>query len=114
MEAESRAVMRFFGSVSTIDQALIAESDHHYDGEIAFFAIAAVARGQGLGRRLFTSARQYLRKRGVDNCYLFTDTSCNYPFYEHVGLTRRASRNRTMKVGDEQSTMTFFLYDFEP
>lgn len=112
--AESRAIMHFFGDVSTIDQTLLAESGRSYDGEITFFAIDATARGQGLGRRLFGAARQYLHEQGIQNCYLFTDTSCNYPFYEHLGLTRRAAHSRTLHAGGEAAEMTFFLYDFEP
>ena len=54
----------------------------------------------------------YMKSRGISAFYLFTDTSCNYPFYEHLGLTRRCEKKQVVDVKGEQGEMTFFLYDY--
>lgn len=111
---EGRKVMNIFSSVQTVDNQLLKDAGNAYDGEIAFFALSPNARGKGLGRRLFQRARHALRTEGVRTCFLFTDTTCNYPFYEHLGLIRRAERTRTLPIDGEYATMSFFLYDFQP
>ena len=108
---EGRHTLRLFSDIQGIDKALLAQTGKTYDGEIAFFALSASARGKGLGRRLFASAINALRQSGVTSCYLFTDTSCNYGFYEHLGMTRRAQHTRRFTVNGEDATMTFFIYD---
>ncbi|MEI3361403.1 MAG: hypothetical protein V8R75_01865 [Oscillospiraceae bacterium] len=56
-------------------------------------------------------AVEYLRSQNIREFYLFTDTSCHYPFYEHLGMTRRCELQDTMQVAGESEAMTFFLYD---
>ena len=109
---EGREVMQIFADVHHVDDHLLASCSRHYDSEIVFFAISGHMRGQGLGRRLFGHAAQHLREKGRQHCFLFTDTSCNYAFYEHLGLTRRAEKALTLNVQGERATMCFFLYDF--
>ena len=67
---------------------------------------------KGLGRKLFQTVVDYMKSRGTSAFYLFTDTSCNYPFYEHLGLTRRCEKKQVVDVKGEQGEMTFFLYDY--
>ena len=81
-------------------------------GEVTFFAIHEKCRGKGLGRKLFQTVVDYMKSRGISAFYLFTDTSCNYPFYEHLGLTRRCEKKQVVDVKGEQGEMTFFLYDY--
>ena len=54
-----------------------------------------------------------MRLDGLHNFYLFTDTSCNWQFYEHLGLTRRAERSQTLNVDGDRVEMTFFIYDYQ-
>lgn len=112
--SEGRKVLRFFRNLSLIDKALRADGNNIYDSEITFFAINENARGQGLGRHLFTYTADALHVEGVHNCVLVTDTSRNYGFYEHLGLRCRSAHTHTMTIGDERITTTFFLYDFHP
>ncbi|MEE0434370.1 MAG: GNAT family N-acetyltransferase [Peptococcaceae bacterium] len=114
INSEGRRVMKIFSSVQNVDNLLLKDAGKSYDGEIAFFALASGARGKGLGRQLFQKARLHLHTEGIRRCFLFTDTTCNYPFYEHLGLSRRAERKRTLPIDGERSAMTFFIYDFQP
>lgn len=63
-----------------------------YEGELAFFALNEDYRGMGLGRKLFDEAKKYMEKEEIPDFYLFTDTSCNYKFYEHMGLKREKKK----------------------
>ena len=48
---------------------------------------------------------------GLDEFYLFTDTSCNYGFYEHQGMCRRGQREHLFQINGQTVSMNFFLYD---
>ena len=63
-----------------------------YPAELALFAVRSSCQGKGIGKKLFHSALAYLKQQGLDEFYLFTDTSCNYGFYEHQGMCRRGQR----------------------
>ena len=111
LSSEGRRVSKIFAGVQNIDQELLARSGKSYSGELAFFAISQAYRGRGLGKRMFYMAVEYLRSKNIREFYLFTDTSCHYPFYEHLGMTRRCELQHTMQVAGESEAMTFFLYD---
>ena len=109
---EGREVMQIFADVHHVDDHLLEVCSQDYDSEIVFFAIASQLRGQGLGRQLFERATDHLRAQGLRRCFLFTDTSCNVAFYEHLGLTRRAEKALPLHVQGERATLCFFIYDF--
>lgn len=113
LNKEARNVSRIFQAVTSIDEDLLKESGRSYDGEVAFFAVNSMYRGKGIGKKLFHSLTSYMKEQGLENFFLFTDTSCNYPFYEHQGMQRRCQISRSFEIGSRHSEMTFFLYDFE-
>lgn len=109
---EGRRISKIFGSVDGIDRDLLAESGKDYKGELSFFAVSETCRGKGLGRKLFETLVDDMRSQNIPDFYLFTDTSCNYPFYEHLGMIRRCEKKQSVKVNEERGDMTFFLYDY--
>ncbi len=108
---EGRQVSRIFQRVNGIDQKLLQMCEKTYAGEIAFFAVDPNQRGQGIGKQMFRSMTEQLRNEGVDEIYLFTDTTCNYGFYEHQGMKRRQEMTEWFSLGGQKVKMTFFLYD---
>lgn len=109
---EGRQISKMFGGVEKIDRELLSACGKAYKGELAFFAISGKCRGKGLGRKLFELAADYMKSQSISEFYLFTDTTCNYLFYEHLGLTRRCEKRHTIHVKDEKEEMTFFLYEY--
>lgn len=112
LSKEGRSISKIFRGVEKIDKELLSACGKEYQGELAFFAISETCRGKGLGRKLFQSVADYMKSQNISKFYLFTDTSCNYPFYEHLGLTRRCEKKQSITIENETSDMTFFLYDF--
>ena len=47
----------------------------------------------------------------AEEFYLFTDTTCNYGFYEHQGMIRRLEKEHTFHIKGQQRVMNFFIYD---
>ena len=61
---------------------------------------------------LFQSVLQYMKEQGLDEFYLFTDTSCNYGFYEHQGMIRRMEKAQVFDINGRTAKMNFFIYDY--
>ena len=87
---EGRKVSGIFGGVNDIDKAL---------------------RGKGVGKMLYRKMLDYMRAHSIEKFFLFTDTSCNYGFYEHQGMQRRCEKQKTFEIDGKKAEMTFFLYD---
>lgn len=112
LSKEGRKISKIFAGVQGVDEELLLTSGKAYAGELAFFVIDEKYRGKGLGRKLFQSAVDDMKSQNISMFYLFTDTSCNYPFYEHLGLVRRCESKHVINANGQKGEMTFFLYDF--
>jgi ribosomal protein S18 acetylase RimI-like enzyme len=108
---EGRAVFQAFWEVEKIDQDLLSQCET-YDGELAFFAVSKSCRGIGIGKVLFQRAVEYMNSQKISAFYLFTDTSCNYGFYEHQGMKRQSSKTYSMEIEGQTERFEFFLYDY--
>lgn len=112
LSKEGRNASKIFGSVNGIDKELLATCNP-YPAELALFVISPDCRGKGVGKQLFQRFLQYLKKEHLKKFYLYTDTSCNYGFYEHQGMVRRCEKEHTFTINQQRSNMTFFIYDYE-
>lgn len=112
LSGEGQKVVKIFSGVSDIDKQLLEKADRSYQGELAFFAVSASARGKGVGKELFNLLTDSMKEQGIDNFYLFTDTSCNFGFYEHQGMNRRCKMKRSFEVNGQNINMEFYLYDY--
>lgn len=112
VKKEGRSVSKIFGNVEGIDKDLLSSCSVYYEGELAFFAVDKNCRGLGIGKALFLKLVDYMESEGIKNFYLFTDSSCNYGFYEHQGMTRRGEKGQLFDVNGLPGDMRFFLYDY--
>lgn len=112
LSKEGRKAMKIFGSVNGIDKLLLKELDRSYPAELALFAVSDSCRGKGIGKALFQEALNYAQKQQLETFYLFTDTSCNYGFYEHQGMIRCGEKEHTFQVEGQTANMHFFLYKY--
>ena len=84
-----------------------------FQGEVSFFAIDENYRGLGIGKNLFESLLYYMKEQNIQQFYLFTDTSCNYGFYEHQGMRREHEKSLTMDIANQKQVMKFFIYSYQ-
>ena len=110
---EGRETSKIFSSVDEIDKKFLENSKKKYDGEVAFFAISSKARGKGIGKKMFCNMLEYMKLQNINDFYLFTDTTCNYGFYEHQGMNRCYEKSKTFLIHGQEAKMTFFLYDYK-
>lgn len=81
-----------------------------YDAELVFFALLDGYRGFGIGQHLYQDYLDFLRQREASHLYVFTDTTCNYPFYERNGFTRQNQITAEMQMRNGEQ-IDMFVYD---
>ena len=112
IKREGREICSFYGKIRNVDQELLDGSGQTYGGELSFFVLDEAVRGLGIGKQLYAAALTYMRQENIQSFYLlYTDSSCNYGFYEHRGMQRRGESEMVVKLAGQQALMKFFLYD---
>lgn len=67
-----------------------------YQGEVALFILDSTVRGLGIGKQLWRYAMRWFAQRRIARIFLFTDTTCDWQYYEHIHMTQRASHKACM------------------
>ena len=111
LSKEGRTIGRIFGAIDGVDEQLLQTQSKLYDGELVFFAVSAENRGTGIGKALFEKALAYMQREEIEDFYLYTDTTCNYAFYERQGMIRVGEKTYQMPI-KTKSEMTFYLYEY--
>ncbi len=84
-----------------------------FDGEVVLFIVSEEMRGRGVGKKLITDFLELCRRRGLNRIYLYSDTSCNYGFYDRMGFQRigeKKIRDENLETGQD---FTVFLYEYQ-
>lgn len=109
---EGRYCFRLFAGFEKIDQYLLNNSGKTFDGEIVFFALNGNQQGHGIGKQLFDRALSYLKSQNVNDFYLYTDSTCNFGFYEHQGMKRL--NQKTVRFDSHYNEeIEFYLYSLD-
>ena len=108
---EGRGILNFYKGVDDIDSQLLKQCSKDYKGEIALFALAPEYRGLGIGKMLFHCLLAYMKSQSISDFYLYTDTSCNFGFYEHQGMVRQQQYKHLVNMKGQKGEMEFYLYD---
>lgn len=109
---KGREMLSLYYKTVRTNNKLFKKLSTSFDGEVALFAVGEEAQGLGIGSSLFHFFLRYLEKHEDNRFFLYTDTSCNYGFYEHKGLKRIAEE--VVKIGDpSDEEMRFFIYKGE-
>lgn len=83
-----------------------------FDGVLTLFAVNEKCRGLGVGKTLLAGLLEYLKKQDVKHIYLYTDTTCNYGFYEYQGFERLEEQSIVLTKDGHSFDMDVFLYGY--
>ena len=111
LTAEGRRAWHFYGEVDRIYGELLSGQTEHYEGELSFFAIHPDYRGFGIGKELYRRFLNYMDSEGIERFYVFTDTTCNYVFYERQNMVRCGTEEVTLQVNGNPKDFLFFIYE---
>ncbi len=92
---------------------LIRDRRNQYDGVLTLFIVQEKFRGFGIGRVLLRAAQEYWKAQGTSSSYLYTDDTCNYGFYEHMGFTRANERKVDILRNGKKAELGVYLYEYQ-
>ena len=84
-----------------------------YDGTLVFLAVAENAQGLGVGKALWHALASYFRERQAERISVFSDTDCNFGFYEHSGFSKRETQALTCTFSKEVWQVDVYLYEYQ-
>ena len=77
------------------------------DGEIKFLACDPNCIGKGIGSKLLNEFEERNKNKNV---ILFTDSECNYKFYDYKKYIKMDEKDIDFKVNGENSLLKCFIY----
>lgn len=84
-----------------------------FDGSSDSVCRQSRKRAKGVGKTLLSDLLAYWEEHKTRNVYLYTDTTCNYGFYEHQGFVRLEDEALTLTRDGNPFEMRVFLYGYE-
>lgn len=101
------------GNVHKVYGELVWDCKDQYDGVLTLFAVRENRRGLGIGKELLSGMQDYWKALGTGSSYLYTDDTCNFGFYEHMGF-HRAKEKLVDIIRDGQNTkLDVYLYEYK-
>lgn len=107
-----RTGIQDFHRLHQIYQDFSRKHRDEFDGVLTLFAVNEACRGLGVGKALLAGLLRYLRSQETERIYLYTDTTCNFGFYEHLGFTRLETQPLALTRDGQPFQMDVFLYGY--
>lgn len=95
-----------------IYRQLLSERKQEFDGVLTLFAVTEECRGFGVGKALLHQLLEYFKQQDTHKIYLYTDSTCNYGFYESQGFVRLCEERMQITSEKRLTALDVFLYGY--
>lgn len=99
-----------YNIIKIINKNLLKTTNKNYQAELSFFAVNKNYHGFGIGKFIFEKFNDYLKENNILNFYLYTDTYCNYKFYEYFNMNKKAEKKISINF-IKRINLEFYLYN---
>lgn len=107
---ENKLYLKEFSKITQTYKELISGKESNFQGCIQLFIVTEKCRGLGIGKALIKYTCDYMKTMNVKSIYLYTDTICNYGFYDSQNFKRLAEKE--IYFNSLNSTLNVFLYGY--
>lgn len=108
---ENKNAIKEFSKVSQTYKEIIQGKEDDFQGCIQLFIVSEESRGLGVGKTLIKYLSNYMIDMKVNNIYLYTDTRCNYGFYDSQNFNRL--NEKEIYFDTIPSSLNIFLYGYK-
>jgi ribosomal protein S18 acetylase RimI-like enzyme len=110
LSKEGRSLLKHQGYGTMVNNKEMLNSlNESFDTEVALFAVSPRAQGLGIGSNLFKYFLDQMKEKRIEKFFLYTDTTCNFGFYEHKGLKRQTAVERYIPQPVDK-TIEYYIY----
>lgn len=110
LSKEGRKIAKIYECEDVADKELLMQCKKEYQGELSYFIVSPKYRGKRIGKLLFQKAIDYIYSQKISEFFLFTDTNCNYSFYEHLGMKSKCIKDYDFGEYNHSKKVSFFIY----
>lgn len=108
--SENKKLIKEFSKVTSTYKDIIKGKEDSFQGCIQLFIVSKESRGLGVGKSLVASLFEYMKFMNVNSLYLYTDTRCNYGFYDSQNFNRLCEKEINFDAMD--ASLNVFLYGY--
>lgn len=108
---KNKGVLKEFSKVRETYDEIIQEKEDDFEGCIELFIVSKESRGLGVGKVLIDHLYNYMKSMGVRSIYLYTDSICNYGFYDSQNFKRL--NEKEIYLDCSQRKLNIFLYGYK-
>ncbi|MDM5156977.1 GNAT family N-acetyltransferase [Bacillus sp. DX1.1] len=105
---ENKKFIKEFSKVQDTYKELIQGKEDDFQGSVQLFIVSGESRGLGVGKALMNHLSNYMKSTDVKSLYLYTDTRCNYGFYDSQNFERK--NEKEIYFDSIQAKLNVFLY----
>lgn len=107
---ENKKSLKEFSKISDTYKEIIQGKKEKFQGCIQLFIVSKESRGLGVGKTLVNYLFNYMKSMEVKSLYLYTDTRCNYGFYDSQNFKRLIEKEIRFNSFNEK--LNIFLYEY--
>ncbi|GAA0862518.1 GNAT family N-acetyltransferase [Paraclostridium tenue] len=107
---KNKELFKEFSKITDTYKELIKERENNFQGCIQLFIVSKKCRGLGIGKSLIGHLFNYMKNMDVKSLYLYTDTRCNYKFYDSQNFKRINEKEIYLK--SFKTPLNVFLYGY--
>ncbi|CEO35932.1 GNAT family N-acetyltransferase [Paraclostridium sordellii] len=107
---ENKNLLKEFSKFTDTYKELIKKKENTFQSCIQLFVVSRESRGLGVGKNLIKYLFDYMKSMDVKSLYLFTDTRCNYGFYDSQNFNRIDEKE--VYFDSIGSSLNIFLYSY--
>lgn len=108
---ENKTVINELLQIKDTYAEIIEGRKDDFQGCIQLFIVSKESRGLGIGKVLVTHLFNYMKSMNVQSIYLYTDTRCNYGFYDNQKFKRL--NEKEIYFDSLKEKLSVFLYGYE-
>lgn len=101
-----------YKGITKIYKDLMKKADKKFDGVLTVFVVSKECQGYGIGKKLLSYFFDYEKQNNVKNIYVYTDSKCNYKFYDSQGFNKINEDTFNVKTNNNQFYLDIFLYEY--
>ena len=105
-------IIKEFSKIQNAYKEIIAGKEENFDGCIQLFIVSKESRGLGIGKELLNYLFKYMKSKEVNSMYLYTDTRCNYKFYDSQNFNCLSEKELVFDSVNEKIDVFLYGYNF--
>ncbi|MDQ0459253.1 GNAT family N-acetyltransferase [Clostridium sardiniense] len=104
-------LLKEFSKITDAYKELIEGKKDNFQGCIQLFIVSKESRGLGIGKSLLGYLFDYMKSMDVKSLYVYTDTRCNYKFYDSQNF--KLINEKKIYFNTLNMDLDVFLYEYE-